>query len=160
MSNDPATSRALPALDPERAERLRRMFEAFIPFHRHLGLQVDHVDRGSAVIRIPWRDELLGDPSRNAIHGGVISALADAAGGIACFAMLDKPEDRVSTVDLRVDYLRPGAPGDIVCEARIVRFGNRMAVTRSHVYVGDLPPDDDHDKAIATAQAVYNIVRR
>jgi acyl-coenzyme A thioesterase PaaI-like protein len=66
----------------------------------------------------------------------------------------------VSTVDLRVDYLRPGSPEDLVCEAEVVRMGNRVAVMRAHVYSGGLPEAGADVRPIATAQGVYNIVRR
>ncbi len=135
-------------------------FEERIPFHRLLGVRLESAEPGRVVLRIGWRDDLVGDPRRPAIHGGVISTLIDAAGGAACFATLENPEDRVSTVDLRVDYLRPGTPGDLLCEARIVRLGNRVGVTRAHVYLDALPGPEEPDEPIATGQAVYNLVRR
>jgi acyl-coenzyme A thioesterase PaaI-like protein len=68
----------------------------------------------------------------------------------------------VSTVDLRVDYLQPGLAADLVCEAEVVRMGNRVGVMRAQVYSKALPdPDPGSDeRPIATAQGVYNIVRR
>ena len=147
-------------LDAERLALLVEWFETGIPFNVFVGLKVDSFARGRAVLRIPWRAELIGDTQRDAVHGGVTSMLADTAGGAACFTMLDRPTDRVSTVDLRVDYLRPGAPQDLVCEAKIVRMGNRVGVVKSAVYSGDLPGEDSEILPFATAQGVYNIVRR
>lgn len=146
-------------LDEARVGLLRKWFEDGIPFNRLLGLRVDSLHKGRAVLRVPWRDGLIGDPSRPAVHGGVLSMLVDTAGGAACFAMLDSDDDRVSTVDLRVDYLRPGPAADLVCSAEVVRLGNRVAVARAHVYSGDLP-ESSADDPIALGQAVYNIVRR
>ena len=146
-------------LSPERRETLRTWFENGIPFNRALGLRVDALSRGRAVLRVPWKTELTGDASRPAVHGGVLSMLIDTAGGAACFAMLDSDEDRVSTVDLRVDYLRPGPAADLVCEAEVIRLGNRVAVTRARVYSVERPTDGDGDP-VALGQAVYNIVRR
>jgi uncharacterized protein (TIGR00369 family) len=142
-------------LAPDRRERLITWFERGIPFNHHLGLRLDALERGHAVLRIPWRAELVGDVERPAVHGGVTSMLVDTAGGAACFAMLDHESDRVSTVDLRVDYLRPGGGEDLVCAATIVRMGNRVAVARMEVYSGHLssPP-------FATGHGVYNILRR
>jgi uncharacterized protein (TIGR00369 family) len=88
-------------------DRLVAFFETGIPFNAHLGMKVEQVGDGSATIRIPFRDNLIGDPGRPAIHGGVLSALADTTGGLAVFSVLG-PKGRTSTVDLRVDYLRPG----------------------------------------------------
>ena len=146
-------------LPSERRETLRSWFEEGIPFNQALGLRVEALARGRAVLRVPWKTELTGDASRPAVHGGVLSMLIDTAGGAACFAMLDNDEDRVSTVDLRVDYLRPGPAADLVCEAEVIRLGNRVAVTRARVYSVELPLDGDADP-VALGQAVYNIVRR
>ncbi|MDP6931550.1 MAG: hotdog fold thioesterase, partial [Myxococcota bacterium] len=81
--------------------------EEGIPFNRLLGIRVREITEGRCELEIPVRDELIGDPDRPALHGGVTSALADAAGGFAVWSML-KDGDRASTVDIRVDYLRPG----------------------------------------------------
>jgi uncharacterized protein (TIGR00369 family) len=147
-------------LGAARRELLREWFERGIPFNRMLGLVVEHIARGEAVLRMPWRDELVGDMARRAVHGGVTSMLVDTAGGAACFAMLDADDDRVSTVDLRVDYLRPGGAADLWCRAEIVRMGNRVGVARMEVFSGGLPQPGERARPIATGQGVYNVVRR
>jgi uncharacterized protein (TIGR00369 family) len=147
-------------IDPGLA-RLVRLMEEHIPFNRVLGIRVEQLGSGSCVLRLPWRDELIGDPMRPAVHGGVLSALADTAGGLACFSLLTSPEDRVSTVDMRIDYLRPGPALDLFCHAKTIRMGNRVAVARMTLFAGALPPPEAReDNPIATAQAVYNVVRR
>nr|WP_255216749.1 hotdog fold thioesterase [Pseudenhygromyxa sp. WMMC2535] len=125
-----------------------------------LGVHVDRLVRGECVLRIPWNDRLIGDPTRPAVHGGVISMLADTSGGAVCFSMLDNRDDRVSTVDLRVDYLRPGPSQDLLCRAKVIRMGNKVAVTRMEVFAHALPAAGEEGEPIATAQAVYNVVRR
>lgn len=143
-------------LTPERRARLVDWFERGIAFNRFVGLKVDTIVRGQCTLRIPWRDVFVGDEQRAALHGGVTSMLADTAGGCACFSMLDRDTDRVATVDLRVDYLRPGSAADVICHAKIVRMGNRVAVARMEVFSGAAAEGRD---PIATGQAVYNIVR-
>lgn len=148
------------SLPPDRVALLRRWFEHGIPFNRFLGVRLHSLERGRCVLCLPWRDELIGDVSRPAVHGGVLSTLIDTAGGGACFAALDRVEDRVSTVDLRVDYLRPGAAADLWCEGEVVRMGNRVGVARMTLWSGELPAPGTSVPPIATGQAVYNIVRR
>lgn len=140
---------------------LAQFMEQGIPYNLFLGLRCEVLREGVCVLRVPWRDELVGDPFRPAVHGGVTSMLADTAGGGAVFTMMASQYDRTSTVDLRVDYLRPGPAADLVCEAKVVRMGNRVAVTRMHVYSGEIPEvgSKAYDQPIATAQGVYNIVR-
>ena len=86
---------------------LKTFFLEKIPFNRVLGIEIVELSPGRVVLSIPFRDSLIGDPVRPALHGGVISALADTCGGCAVWSVLSD-EDRVSTIDLRVDYLRPG----------------------------------------------------
>lgn len=141
---------------------LVHFMEEGIPFNRVLGIRVEHLTRGRCVLRIPWADQLIGDPLRPSVHGGVTSALADTAGGAACFSHMTSHTDRVSTVDLRIDYLRPSHEGDLWCEARVLRMGNKVAVARMEVFSGALPPrgTPERDEAIATGQGVYNVLRR
>jgi uncharacterized protein (TIGR00369 family) len=147
-------------LDEDRVAKLRIWFEKGIPYNKYLDLKLEVLEHGRAVIRVPWKHQLIGDPTRPAVHGGVLSMLADTAGGAACFAMLDSDRDRVSTVDLRIDYLRPGPAADLVCEANIVRMGNRVGVTRMYVYSEKLPGPGEKPNPVASGQAVYNIVRK
>jgi uncharacterized protein (TIGR00369 family) len=147
------------AIDP-RLEPLVRFMEERIPFNTHLGMRVDVLRHGECVLRIPFADFLIGDPLRPAIHGGVISTLADTAGGAACFSMLESPNDRVSTVDMRVDYLRPGPPSeDLSCRAVVLRMGNKVAATQMDVFAGKVPAAGN-EGAIASGRGVYNILRR
>src|SRR4051812_1103182 len=93
------------AMDPD---ALRQIIEEFIPFNKFLGVRAVAIGSGRVVLEIPYREELVGDPVKRALHGGVLSALADVAGGMAVWSTVENPETRVSTIDLRVDYLRPG----------------------------------------------------
>ncbi len=140
-------------------ETLIRLFEQEIPFNRMLGIRVVHVARGTCAIHLPWRDGFIGDRRRPALHGGITSTMCDAAGGLSCFSLLNKLGERVSTIDLRVDYLLPGPAQDVYCRSKIVRMGNRVAVTRMEAFSGSLP-DPGEGLPFATAQGVYNILRQ
>lgn len=142
---------------PEWFPRVVQFMEEAIPFNRFLGMRVETVAHGLCVLRIPWRAELVGDPFRPCVHGGVTATLIDTAGGAACFTMLERTSDRVSTVDMRVDYLRPGAGADLLCRGRVIRMGNRVAATHTEVFVGQL---DHPDGPIATGSGVYNVLRK
>lgn len=131
---------------------LRRLMEEVIPFNRVLGIKLTGADEGFARLEIPFRDELIGDPWRPALHGGVISALADAAGGAAVWTSVPNPHARVSTIDLRVDYLRPARAATLVAEARVVRVGNRVGVVDVRLF-----HPDDTAATVATGKAVYNV---
>jgi uncharacterized protein (TIGR00369 family) len=134
-------------------EVLRQVMEELIPFNRWLGVKLIETRKGYARLEIPFRDELVGDPMRPALHGGVLSALADAAGGAALWTGLEDERARVSTIDLRIDYLRPARLVTVVAEATVVRSGNRVGVVDIRMYNIDAP-----DETIATGKGVYNII--
>ena len=139
------------SLEESKMEALASFVEEGIPFHRMLNLKVVALESGRAELEIPWQDALIGDPHRPAVHGGVISTLADCTGGVACMTRFEHARARCSTVDLRVDYLRPGAHEALRCEATVVRMGNRVAAVRMDVFCGQ--------EKVATGQGVYNLYR-
>jgi len=132
--------------------KLVEFFEQQIRFNAYLGMKVEELRRGYARLRVPYSEEFVGDPFRPALHGGVLSSLADTAGGIAAFTAV-QPGDRISTVDLRIDYLRPAALEDVIAEAEVLRIGNRVAVSDIVVHQGDA------DRHVATGKGVYNVKR-
>jgi uncharacterized protein (TIGR00369 family) len=131
---------------------LRQVAEELIPFNKFLGVRVVSLDRGRVELEIPWRDELIGDPLKKALHGGVISTLADAAGGIAVWAALENAMSRVSTIDLRVDYLRPGRCEPLFAEAVAVRVGRTVGVADVRLFHAS-----GRDTIVATGKGVYAV---
>ena len=130
---------------------LRLMWEQ-APFNRLLGLKGESLEPGHAVITLPVREDFVGDPRRPALHGGVVSALIDTAGGAAAWAALG-PGESVSTVDLRVDFLEPARlAGPLRAEATLLRKGNRVCHVRTSVTQDGV--------LVAEGSAVYNIHRR
>ena len=134
------------------ATALRQVMEELIPFNRYVGVRVIEIDRGRVRLEVPFRPELIGDPLRQAMHGGVISMLSDTAGGAAVWSALDEPRARVSTIDMRVDYLRPGRQETLVAEANVVRLGRKVAVTDMRLFHPSAP-----NESIATGKGVYNV---
>lgn len=134
-------------------EVLKQVMEEMIPFNRYLGIRLAKAERGFARLEVPFREELIGDPQRPALHGGVLSALADTAGGAAVWTGIEDERARVSTIDLRIDYLRPAKLELVVAEAQIVRIGNRVGVADVRLF----QPSAESD-TIATGKGVYNII--
>ena len=126
------------------------LMEQDVPFNRHIGIKVLEIREGFLKARVPFRPEFIGDPRRPALHGGFLSAIVDACGGLAVWTFFDI-DDLISTVDMRVDFLRPGPEGDIIAESRGVRSGNRVSVVNTVVYSAE-----DSRGALAEGRAVYN----
>jgi uncharacterized protein (TIGR00369 family) len=125
-----------------------------VPFNRVLGLEVESADPPK--VRFEMRPELIGNPLRGVLHGGVISAALDVVAGYAIMLALagdPKPGGKIEfpdigTIDLRVDYLRPGRGKHFVASGRVVRLGNRIAVTHMEL-------ENDSGELIATGAAAY-----
>lgn len=138
----------------ELLEGVKDFMHEKVLFNKFLGLRVDHLGDGEARMLAPFREEFIGDPFRPALHGGVISTLLDTCGGLAVFTTLEDIRDRTSTVDLRVDYLRPGRKEDLLAQACIVRAGNRVAVVNLKAY-----HPGAEDAPVASGTGVYNVRR-
>lgn len=136
-------------------EILRQVMEELIPFNRYLGIRLAEARSGYARLEVPFRDELVGDSLRPALHGGVLSALADTAGGAAVWTGIEDELARISTIDLRIDYLRPARLVTVVAEATVVRLGNRVGVADVRMFHADAEAE-----TIATGKGVYNIISK
>lgn len=126
------------------------------PFHGWLGLTLVEASPGHAVVRVPYKDELIGNPLIPAIHGGITAALIDLAGGAVTFAALGIP---TPTIDMRVDFLRPAlSEMDLVAVARAVNIGSTIAyvdVEVRQVPAGAAWPQTE-SRLVATGRCVYS----
>ena len=116
------------------------------PFLEFLGITIEPMDADNIYIKLAMRDELRGYPGDGALHGGVKSAMIDIIGGtVVAWKLLKEMEGQplpelakkfknMSTVDLRVDYLRPGKGKMFTATASVLRTGKKLAVTRMELY--------------------------
>ncbi|GAA5523502.1 hypothetical protein Maes01_00047 [Microbulbifer aestuariivivens] len=142
-------------------ELVRGFFEQ-IPFNRQIGLEMRELDleRLSISAAFELRPELIGNIWKNILHGGVIATALDTVGGLTAMVaayqrMGDVPwEEKVErlsklgTVDMRVDYLKPGRGEHFLCHGSILRAGNKLVVARMELV-------NDAEKMIATGTATY-----
>lgn len=139
---------------------LTDIFEHKIVFNRVLGLKITRLTPERVTATLAMRPELIGHYAHNRIHGGVISAGLDAMGGLAVMAAigarhLDEPPAqrlarfaKLGTIDLRVDYLRPGIGEYFELRAEVLRLGSRVASTRMEFLGAD-------GKLLSTGAAAY-----
>lgn len=139
----------------DRIELYKNVVEELIPFNKLIGIQLVEIKEGFAKLRVPFKDELVGNPMVRALHGGLIATVMDTAGGAAGMTTLTSFEDRFSTIDIRVDYLRPGQEKDLIVEGKINRSGNRIIATSMVAY-----HPGEKDNLIAEGKAVYNVKRQ
>jgi uncharacterized protein (TIGR00369 family) len=128
--------------EAEFVDGLRKLWEEMIVFNQVLGLKITDITSTKVSARIDMRPELIGHYAHNRVHGGVISASLDAMGGLAVMAAIgarhmdETPIDRLQrfsklgTIDLRIDYLRPGIGSHFALHAEVLRLGSRVGSTR------------------------------
>ncbi|MEJ5989956.1 thioesterase family protein [Ramlibacter sp. PS3R-8] len=121
---------------------LKHIFEEKIVFNSVIGLKIQVLRPERVAGSIAMKHELIGHYAFSRLHGGVISAGLDAMGGLAVMAAIgarhmdEAPAQRLErfgklgTIDLRVDYLRPGVGDRFELEAEVLRLGSRVASTR------------------------------
>ena len=138
-----ARAPTVPVFEPEYLEGFRQIYEEKIVFNQTLGLRLTEiVPEGRVSARIDMRHALVGHFAYNRIHGGVISAALDAIVSAAVMAALaakhmDEPPakrlerfGKLGTIDLRIDYLRPGIGEFFTIHAECLRVGSRVGTSR------------------------------
>ena len=132
-----------------------------VPFTQLMGYELTHLETERVVFTLPMRNALVGNYIAGNLHGGVISSLIDMTGGIlAMVAALNRggntadPTEKMArvarsgTIDMRVDYLRPGRGETFTCTANLLRCGKKVAVVRSEL-------KNEQDDLIAVGTASY-----
>lgn len=126
------------------AEKLQERLSAN-PFNAWMGLKILNLDEDSIEIGLVWREEMISNPEVRRTHGGILSALVDAAADFMVAAKVGAP---APTVDLRVDFHRAAAPGDLRAVGRMIRLGGTFSTAEAVVYDGD-------GKLIASGRGLY-----
>ena len=124
-------------------DQLKIVYEEKMPFNKYLGLKIDSISTEGVVVRIDMRDELIGNFEKKIMHGGVISTILDFTGSvIAQIHVLNEMKDAsleklvkrltsMGTIDMRIDYMRPGRGTFFLATGHILRLGHKVAVTRT-----------------------------
>lgn len=164
MSQRAAAGTPRSAAEQARFDTLvKAIFEEQIAFNRLLGLKIASVKAGDVRGSFEMRPELVGHFLYGRLHGGVISSVLDGMAGLALMAELAArhPNDsadqvlhrfaRMGTIDLRIDFLRPGIGKRFDAVARVTRLGGRIGSTQMTLH-------NDEGLLIATAAAAFVIV--
>lgn len=145
--------------DEEFVSAINEKFDR-LPFNKVLGLKVESICFDFVKTCFCMQDQLIGNYERGILHGGVISSVIDATGGLAAIMGLQKKMravplevklkklSRISTIDLRVDFLHPGVGSRYTVSAHNLRTGNRVVVTRIELH-------NDKDDLIAVGTGSY-----
>ena len=133
---------------PIPSEQIKSFFMN-LPFSKYLGLKLERLGNGKAVMTIPYHKNLIGDPKTGILHGGVITTLLDSCCGAAVMTA-GNPKTSTATIDLRLDYMRPAEPKSIItAEAMCYRVTNSVIFVRANAH------DGTKETPIATATGAF-----
>ena len=134
-------------IEPDAMALLRAEMER-PPYHAVLRPQPVAADAqaGTVTIRLPYRDEFRRAPDAPGYHGGVIAALIDLAGHAAVAVTVGR---MVPTIDLRIDFLRAPAGGDLTARGKLLRAGRSIARA-------DVEILDDTNNVVAVGRGTYS----
>ncbi|UCF92164.1 MAG: PaaI family thioesterase [Desulfobacterales bacterium] len=135
---------------PKFREAMINKAKVEIPFWKLLGMEVADIKKGQARIRIPYAPNLTN--ANGVVHGGVIFSAADAAVGTALVGMVDRHE-LITTIEMKINYLKPVDGCDIFAEAHIIHKGTQTAIAEVEVR-------DTNGNLVAKALATYAIIKK
>lgn len=123
------------------------------PLGRHLDWRAERIEPDRACFHMPFAEHNV--TVGNMVHGGAISALADAAATAACWATpdADPATSRGATVALNINFLKAALGVGLTADARVVQRGGSLCVA-------DVEVRSDDGELIALARATYKLSHR
>ncbi len=128
------------------SEEIIGFFQNSMPFGQLVGLDINRLECGKVEIVVAWNDQLMGNPFHKILHGGVTATMLDTVGGLTAILYAVNNKDfsskddflsklrNLGTIDMRVDYLRPGKGKQFIATAEVIRKGNKVAVCRMELH--------------------------
>lgn len=101
---------------------------------RLFGFELEAAEGGRAVLRM--RVTAKHKQVHRVVHGGILAALADTAGGLASYTVVPRGT-RMATVEMKINYLEAVDRGVLVAEARVLRKGRNFIVVDCDVVDAD-----------------------
>ncbi|MBI5911788.1 MAG: PaaI family thioesterase [Betaproteobacteria bacterium] len=138
-----------PAMSLEEFAQFWDKSEYVSPYNRELGLQPHSVRPDWCVLKVEYARNLVGDPNTRVLHGGVITALLDAAFGFSIFVKMSQVR-LMATLDLRIDYLKPATPDKAVLGGAVC-----YKMTADLAFVRGCAYHESADDPIATAVGIF-----
>ena len=108
-------------------------------YMQHLGFEIYEIKHGETRGRLEMKE--LHHQQNGFLHGGVISALCDMAGGFAAYSVV-APDEFVFTVEIKVSYFNPGKAKNYEVIGKVVKAGKRFCFCESEIV-------DEHQQIIA-----------
>lgn len=118
------------------------------PFVEYLGLRIVEAAEGVCRTTVAVAEPIFN--RYRVAHGGALFTMIDGTMSEALFSLLGAGED-CSTIENKINYVRPAGPGELTCEARVLHCGRTTAVVEATIRQGD--------KVVAVGQGSYAVQR-
>lgn len=116
--------------DENFVEKVRESFAAQT-IMKFIGAEITRVEAGEVEIELPFRQDLT--QQNGFLHAGIITTIADSAGGYAAFSLMPKDAD-VLSVEFKVNLLSPAIGEKFVAKSHVLRAGKTLIIVQSDVF--------------------------
>jgi acyl-CoA thioesterase len=137
-------------LSPAFREALLAKMQQESEFWELLGLELIDVKKGWAKVKLPFARKLT--QPLGLVHGGAIFSAADSAVAMALIGLVDRDET-FTTVEMKINFIKPFDAGEMIAEARIIHKGAKTAL-------GDVEIRNGDGTLIAKGLATYMILKK
>lgn len=128
---------------------MKRTEPGVSPFWDLVGMKEVSMEHGKAEVRLDITPGLL--QRRGFVHGGAIATLIDGTIGSAVRSTL-KEEELSSTVEMKINYVRPASGEFLIGKAVISHAGKQLMVGTAEVF-------NEEGKLVAMGSATFFIIR-
>lgn len=119
------------------------------PVAELIGVEVEEIGAGESVVTMV-AEERHSNPM-GTIHGGILCDLADAAMGVAFFSTLE-PGESFTTLELKINFLRPFWTGKLLARGRVVQRGKTVGMVECDIL-------DDQERLVARSSSTCMALR-
>ena len=137
----------------QKIKLFREAFQNMMPANKLFGLIIEELEDGYTKIKVPFKEEFIGDFIQKRWHGGILAGIADTAGGLVGAITLNSPVEKINTINMRIDYLHGVKPVDIYAEAFLIKSGKRVVNVDVKIF------EEGGKEAVAIARCAYSVLR-
>lgn len=138
--------------DPDYPDLLKENFNSQ-PTMQFIGAVMSEVRPGYCELQLPWRHEFT--QQSDAIHGGIITTLADNAGGYAAWTL--EPNDaNVLAVEFKVNFFAAAKGDPIIARGQVLKRGTSLTISRVDIY----SMEDGEEIHCAAMQQTLMVIRK
>ena len=136
--------------NPNYQDAVRKIVEG-CPFIQYLGMDLKTIGPGWCETEVPIQRQYL--QQDGFVHAGVLATIADHTAGMASLSLV--PENQiVLTIEFKINILRPAIGDSLKCRAKVLKYGKKITVTESEVFMVNA----GEEKLVAKATVTLNNV--